>query len=175
MGKMFLVATCMMLAFSQLCGCDSNSKEKAIKASANAKIIEPAMIITKEDAKVLTGVSFGECTVKEESRVGLKLCVYEKDGIFLQVGLTQTAFMDKKSREAGNTPQSIFKSTKVAFKDAAEIDGVGDDNFLSPPGLHILKGEYYMTVSFGLMAKDKEKLKTAGMKAVENLSKYSAQ
>ena len=44
-----------------------------------------------------------------------------------------------------------------------------------PPGLHILKGQYYMTVSFGLMAKDKEKLRVAGMKAVENLNKFSAQ
>ena len=173
MGKMFLVATCMMLAFSQLCGCDGTSKEKS--GSAGTKMIEPAMIITKEDARALTGVSFGECTVKEEPRVGLKLCVYEKDGAFFQVGLTQTAFMDKKSREGGNTPQSIFKATKSAVQVAAKIDGVGDDNFLMPPGLHILKGQYYITVSFGLMTKDKEKLRAAGMKAVENLSKYSAQ
>ncbi|MEI7590732.1 MAG: hypothetical protein WCJ49_05420 [Deltaproteobacteria bacterium] len=173
MGKMFLIATCMMLAFSQICGCDSISKEKA--GNAGAKMIEPAMIITKEDAKALTGVSFGECTVKEEPRVGLKLCVYEKDGAFFQVGLTQMAFMDKKSREGGNTPQSIFKATKSVIQDASRIDGVGDDNFLMPPGLHILKGQYYMTVSLGLMAKDKEKLQAAGMKAVENLSKYSAQ
>lgn len=173
MRKMFLVVTCMMLALGQLCGCDSMSKEKA--SSAEAKIFEPAMLITKEDAKVLTGVSFGECTTKEEPRVGLKLCVYEKDGAFLQVGLSQLAFMDKKTREGGTTPQSIFKTTKSAMQDPAKIDGVGDDNFLMPPGLHILKGQYYLTVSFGLMSKDKEKLEAAGMKAVENLSKYSAQ
>lgn len=173
MGKMFLVTTCMMLAFSQLCGCDGTSKEKS--GSAGTKMIEPAMIITKEDARALTGVSFGECTVKEEPRVGLKLCVYEKDGAFFQVGLTQTAFMDKKSREGGNTPQSLFNATKSAIQGAAKIDGVGDDNFLMPPGLHILKGQYYITVSFGLMAKDKEKMWAAGMKAVENLSRYSAQ
>ena len=173
MGKMILVATCMMLAFSQLYGCDGTSKEKT--GSTGAKMIEPAMIITKEDARALTGVNFGECTVKEEPRVGLKLCVYEKDGAFFQVGLTQTAFMDQKSREGGNTPQSLFNATKSAIQGADRIDGVGDDNFLMPPGLHILKGQYYMTVSFGLMAKDKEKLRVAGMKAVENLNKFSAQ
>ena len=174
MRKIFLVATCMMLACSQLCGCDNNtSKEKA--GSAGGRMIEPAMILTKEDAKALTGVSFGECTIKEEPRVGLKLCVYEKDGVFLQVGLTQMAFMDKKSREGGTTPVSIFKATKGAIQDAAKFDGVGDDNFLMPPGLHILQGQYYMTVSFGLMDKDKEKLQGAGMKAVANLSKYAAQ
>jgi hypothetical protein len=173
MMKIFLGAICIVLACSQLCGCDSTSKEKA--GSVGAKMIEPAMIITKEDAKELTGVSFGECTVKEEPRVGLKLCVYDQDGVFLQVGLKQIAFMDKESREAGNTPLSIFKTTKNAFPDAAKIDGVGDDNFMVPPGLHILQGQYYITVSFGLMAKDKEKLQAAGIKAVANLSKYAAQ
>ena len=168
MKKMFLVTTCMVIAFSLFCGCDRK------KEVVNFKVIEPSMILTKEDAKALTGVSFGECTVKDEPAVGLKLCVYDKDGAFLQVGLMQAAFMDKKSGEGGNTPESIYKSTKSAFKDAAKIEGVGDDNFLSPPGLHILKGSYYMTVSVGLMSKDKEKLKAAGMKAVENLSKYSA-
>ncbi len=173
MGKIFLVAICMMLTCSQLCGCDSTSKEKA--GSVGGKMIEPAMIITKEDAKALTGVSFGECTVKEEPRVGLKLCVYEKDEAFLQVSLTQIAFMNKESREAGNTPVSIFKAIKSAFPDAAKIDGIGDDNFLVPTGLYILKGQYSIYVSFGLMAKDKEKLQAAGIKAVANLSKYSAQ
>lgn len=173
MGKMLLLTIWLLLACIQLCGCDSTPKGKA--ASAGARMVEPAMLITKEDAKELTGVSFGECTVKEEPRVGLKLCVYEQDGVFVQVGLTQIAFMDKKSREAGNTPQSIFEATKSAIQGAAKIDGVGDDNFLMPPGLHILQGQYYMTVSFGLMANDKEKLHVAGMKAVANLSKYFAQ
>lgn len=170
MKKMLLVTTCMLLAFSLLCGCDSKSKDIAV--SAGGKIIEPARIITREDAKALTGVSFEECIVKEEPRVGLKLCVYEKDGALLQVGLTQSAYMDKNNV---NTPESIYKATKSACKDAVKVDGVGDDNFLAPPGLHILKGSYYMTVSMGLMAKDNEKLKAAGLKAVENLSKYSAQ
>ena len=66
MKKMVLITTCVLLAYSQLCGCDSTAKEKA--GSVGAKMIEPAMIITKEDARALTGISFGECTVKEEPR-----------------------------------------------------------------------------------------------------------
>ena len=168
MKKMYVVTTGMLLIISLLCGCNSKPKENT--GNTATKIIEPSMIITKEDAKALTGVNFGECTVKEQPVVGLKLCVYEKDGAFLQIGITQSAFMDNTN---SNTPESIYKSTKNAFKDAAKIDGIGDDNFLSPPGLHILKGSYYMTVSLGLMSKDREKLKAAGMKAVENLNKYS--
>jgi hypothetical protein len=168
MIKMSTVTTGILLIISVLCGCDSKPKENT--GNTEVKIIEPSMIITKEDAKALTGVNFGECTVKEQPVVGLKLCVYEKDGAFLQIGITQSAFMDTTN---STTPESIYKSTKSAFKDAARIDGIGDDNFLSPPGLHILKGNYYMTVSLGLVSKDREKLKAAGMKAVENLNKYS--
>ena len=171
MKRMFLATTCIILTLCLLGGCDSDPKAKAVSA-AGAKMIEPAMIISKEDAKALTGVNFADCTAKEQPVVGLKMCVYEKDGAFLQVGLTQPAFMDKK---AGNTPESLYRATKSAFKDAVKIDGVGDDNFLAPPGLHILKGSYYMTVSIGLMAKDNEKLKAVAVRAVENLNKQSVQ
>ena len=170
MKILYTVTTGLLLAVSLLCGCDK--KESGTAETASVKVIEPAMLISREDAKALTGVNFGECTVKEEPRVGLKLCVYDKDGAFLQLGLTQAAFMDKKTSEGGNTPESIFKTTKSAFKDAGKIEGVGDDNFLAPPGLHILKGSYYLTVSLG-MSKDNEKLKAAGLRAVENLNKYS--
>lgn len=170
MKKLYAATTGLLLAVSLLCGCDK--KESGTAETASVKIIEPAMIISREDAKALTGVNFGECTVKEEPRVGLKMCVYDKDGALLQLGLIQVAFMDQKTRAGGNTPESIYTTTKSAFKDAGKIEGVGDDNFLAPPGLHILKGGYYLTVSMG-MSKDKEKLKAAGLKAVENLNKYS--
>lgn len=159
-------AILVVLVIALLSGCDSRDKGKS--GGSGAKVIEPAMIISREDAKALTGVSFDECTVKEQPAVGLKLCVYEKDEAFLQLGLTQAANM-----KGGNTPESIYNSIKGGFKYAAKIEGVGDDNFIAPPGLHILKDGYYITVSLGLMAKDREKLKAAGMKAVENLGRYS--
>ncbi|MFH0781406.1 MAG: hypothetical protein V2B20_05570 [Pseudomonadota bacterium] len=165
MKNIFMNTVFVLLVITLFSGCDSKDTHKS--AGAESKIIEPAMIISREDAKALTGVGFDECTVKEQPAVGLKLCVYEKDGAFLQIGLTQA--MNMKS---GNTPESIYNSIKGGFKDAAKIDGVGDDNFIAPPGLHILTNGYYLTVSLGLMTKDREKLKTAGMKAVENLGKY---
>ena len=142
-------------------------------SSASGKVLEPAMLLSQEEAKVLTGVSFEACTVKEQSVVGLKLCVYEKDGVLLQIGVTQVAFMNKKSREGGTTPQSIYLAIKGAFKDAARIDGVGDDNFIAPGGLHILKDGYYLTVSLGSLSKDKAKLQAVGRRVVENLGKHS--
>jgi hypothetical protein len=166
MKKLFINAALVVLVITLLSGCDSRDKDKS--GGTGSKVIEPAMIITREDAKAITGVSFDECAVKEQPAVGLKLCVYEKDGAFLQLGLTQATNM-----KGGNTPHSIYSSIKGGFKDVAKIEGLGDDNFIAPPGLHIMKDGYYITVSLGLITKDREKLKAAGMKAVENLGRYS--
>ena len=166
MKKIILNATLLVLVIALFFGCDRGDKGNA--GSGGSKIIEPAMIISREDAKELTGVVFDECTVKEQPAIGLKLCVYEKDGAFLQVGLTQAANM-----KGGNTPESIYSAIKGGFKEAGKIAGLGDDNFIAPPGLHIMKDGYYITVSLGLIAKDQEKLQAAGMKAVENLGRYT--
>ncbi|RQW86782.1 MAG: hypothetical protein EHM79_09110 [Geobacter sp.] len=150
-----------------LVSCES---KKSTPEADFAKIIEPAMLLSKEEAKALTGVDFGECEVKEQPVVGQKLCVYDKGDSMVQVGLSQVAFMAKKTLDSGTTPESIFKTTKEAFSGAESLAGVGDDNFMAPPGLHILKNGYYLTISLG-MANDKEKLKAAGMKAIANLDR----
>jgi len=148
-----------------LVSCDS---KQSTTAADPATIIEPAKLLSKEDAKALTGVDFGECEVKEQPEVGQKLCVYDKGDSLVQVGLSQVAFMAQKTLDSGTTPESIYNTTKKAFSGAESIAGVGDDNFMAPPGLHILKNGYYLTISLG-MANNKEKLKAAGMKAVTNL------
>ncbi len=154
------LTTCAVLLLSLCSGCDSRN--------AKAEIIEPAMLISKEDAKVLTSSNFNDCIVSEQPVVGMKLCVYDNGQDFLQIGLTQIAFMPESNKRS---PKEIFTGIKEAFPDSPKIDGVGDDNFIAPPGLHILKGDYYLSISLGLMVKDREKLKSAGMKAVENLEK----
>lgn len=119
-----------------LFSCES-SKEKA--PAADAKVMEPAQLLTQEDVKALAGVDFGECTATERPVVGQKLCPYDTGNSFVQVGLSQVAFMDTKTLASGTTPESLSTTTKAAFAGAERLPGVGDDNFLAPPGLHILK------------------------------------
>lgn len=156
------LTTCAALILSLCGGCDSRN--------ARAGIIEPASIISKEDARSLAGGIFSDCVVTEQPVVGMKLCVYDNGQNFLQIGLTQVAFMPEGNKR---DPKEIFTDLKKAFPDAETIAGLGDDNFIAPPGLHILKGDYYLSISLGLMAKDGEKLKAAGMKAIENLEKLT--
>ncbi|MDD2318780.1 MAG: hypothetical protein PHO83_01890 [Geobacteraceae bacterium] len=167
MKKTCLVAIVLLVSAVVLVAC--KSKQDSTE-TGSAKIIEPAMLFSKDDAKALTGIDFGECRVTEQPVVGQKLCVYDKGNSMLQVGLSQAAFMNKKTLASGTTPESIYQATQQAFSGAERIDGVGDDNFMAPPGLHILKDGYYITVSLG-RANDREKLQAAGLTVVENLEK----
>ncbi len=160
MKHSLLMASCAALLLALCCGCDSKG--------ARAETVEPAMLITSADAMELTGGSFSDCTVTEQPVVGMKLCVYDNGKDFLQIGLTQAAFMAENNRR---DPKEIFNGIKAAFPDAAKIEGVGDDNFVAPPGIHVLKGDYYISLSLGLMAMDQDKLKAAALKAIDNLDK----
>lgn len=167
MRKSWLRVIVLLVVTVFLVSCE---RKQSTTEADSAKIIEPAMLLSKEEAKALTGVDFAECEVKEQPVVGQKLCVYDKGDSMVQVGLSQVAFMDKKTLDSGTTPESIYKTTKDAFSGAESIAGVGDDNFMAPPGLHILKNGYYLTISLG-MANDKEKLQAAGLMAVANLDR----
>ncbi|HPX62505.1 MAG TPA: hypothetical protein PLN25_12185 [Deltaproteobacteria bacterium] len=176
MKRIGLAVTVLMLAVGLLSGCSEKQKEgtKSAASSPSAKLIEPSSLLSKEEAKALTGIDFNKATTKEESRVGLKMYLYENDNNILQVGISQVAFMDSKTSAAGNTPPVIYKNIKSGFKDAPKIEGLGDDNFLIPTALYILRGEYYVTVvSNPPISRDKEKMKAIGLKVVENLDRLT--
>jgi hypothetical protein len=151
-----------------LAGCGESSAPSS-RAPANAptvlaKLIEPCDLLSKGDAESYIGQPLKDPERKETPVVGLKLCVYDTvsggSGKLLQIGLTQQAFMPNN----GQTPQSIYAALKANFKNAINVDGIGDDAFISPPGLHVLKGGFYLTVAVGNSndPKNQELLQTIG-------------
>ena len=136
-----------------------------------AKIIDPCDLVSKTEAQQYLGQPLKEQEKKETAAVGLKLCVYntvqEGSGKLLQIGLTQQSFMPKN----GQTPQKIYDSLKGNFTNALKVDGIGNDAFIAPPGLHVLAGNYYLTVAVGNSndPKNQELLKTIGKKIVSKL------
>ncbi|MEL7571269.1 MAG: hypothetical protein AAGU14_12010, partial [Eubacteriaceae bacterium] len=87
---------------------------------------------------------------------------------FLQVSLTQQAFMPSGS---SNTPQSIYNSIKSTISSTARVEGIGDDAFFATPGLHILSDGYYIVIATGNSDKASVQtvLKEAGLLAVQHL------
>jgi hypothetical protein len=134
-------------------------------------LIEPCELISRAQAGQLVGEPMKAPEKRENKVVGQKLCIYHAAGEgsfrFLQISLTQQAFMPT----GGQSPKSIYEALKANFPKAVEVAGVGDDAFIAPPGLHILKGNYYITIAVGNSddPKNREILKAAGEQAIENL------
>ncbi len=148
-------------------------KPPAAATPLNAKALEASAVFTQSDAEHLLNRVLTPGRLSSEPVVGLKLCVYEKEDAFCQVTLTQKNAMTAENLAAGQSPKAIFETLKQNYPKAKQLENVGDDNFLAPPGLHILKGDYYITLSFGgennkLGA---EKWQSAGQTAVANLLK----
>lgn len=142
----------------------------AVSATVS-KTIEPCALVAKADAQQYLGQPVKDPEKKETAAVGLKLCVYntvqEGSGKLLQIGITQQSFMPNN----GQTPQKLYAAIKGNFPNALKVDGIGSEAFIAPPGLHVLTGNYYLTVAVGNSndPKNQELLKTIGKKIVAKL------
>lgn len=80
------------------------------------------------------------------------------------------AFM--KNPNPAITPKSIFEGIKDNFgEELAVVERIGDEAFIATPGLHILKGGYYIVIAVVNTSDETNRniLKAAGAKAVGNL------
>lgn len=151
-----------------------NSKE-ASKTGENSEIIEPTELLSKAEAEKLLGVTLKEPQIIETKAVGSKMAFYEavdeKRREYIQVGISQKSFMAKKTLEGGQSPKSIYESLKKNFPEGTLVEGIGDEAFISPSGLHILEGEYYITIIIQEPDNKEENalLKEAGSIVVEKL------
>ena len=169
----FIVALSLLCALIVMSGCTGNgqpqiensasgqsdenaqivetaSAEETVETPQLGILIEPEQLISEEEAESLLGVAV-EVKKTENEVVGQKLCFYSEaltdSGAFLQIGITQQAFMPEGSP---NTPESIFETTKEAFGgESAVVDGPGDETILVSGGYYILCDGYMLQISAG--------------------------
>jgi hypothetical protein len=140
----------------------------------SAELIEPCELITRTEAEEIMGEKMKDGQYSENKVVGQKICFYEaadeSSFAFLQISLTQNSFISQKVLTSGQNAQTIFNSIKEAFPDRQDIKEMGgDEAFIASPGIHILKGEYYLTIGAGNINRNKDKLINAGRKAMTKL------
>lgn len=140
---------------------------------ASGKLTEPCNLLPKSEVENIMATTMQEGKYSENKVVGQKQCLYEaadpNSFTFLQISLTQNGFIDTKVLAAGQTALTIFTSIKEAFPDRENVPGIGDEAFLATPGLHILRGDYYLLIGAGNLEKNKDKLINAGKTAIATL------
>lgn len=186
--KSFVLLISILLTLLCCAGCggdmqtNGNSPNKKTKAdTGNAqttvkKIIEPGQLISRTEAASFAGEKLKKGQCDEKPAVGMKKCFYgaanEDSGNFFQISIQQTAFMPQTALESGQNPKTIFENTKkILAEGRIDLNGLGDEAFIGTIALHILKGDYYITIRLGNPnGKEKrKKLEAAGRKALENL------
>ncbi len=150
-----------------------NHDAHANDPNMSAQLIEPCELITRMEAEEIMGEKMKDGQYSENKVVGQKICFYEaadeNSFAFLQVSLTQNSFISPNVLASGQNTQTIFNSIKEAFPERQDIKGMGDDAFIATPGIHILKGDHYLTIGVGNINRNKDKLTDAGAKAMANL------
>ena len=161
-----------LLIFS-LPGSSSDWDAYAAGQKKSNQLIEPCKLITQAQAEAIMGVALKEGQHRENQVVGQKMCLYEaadeNSFAFLNISLTQNAFIPPKILASGQNAKSIFSAVKEAFPDREAVNKMGDEAFIATPGIHVLKGDYYVTIGAGNINQNRDKLKIAGEKAMANL------
>lgn len=137
------------------------------------QLIDPCTLIAKNEAEIIMGTGLREGQYRENKIVGQKICLYEaadkNSFAYLQISLTQNTFIAPNVLSSGQSAKTIFTSIKNAFPDSENIYEIGEDAFIATPGIHILQGDYYVTIGVGNIKSNKDKLIRAGTKAMVNL------
>jgi hypothetical protein len=168
-----LPALFIVTIFFLISGWYINHDAHANDPKMSTQLIEPCELITRTEAEEIMGEKMKDGQNIENKVVGQKICFYEaadeNSFAFLQISLTQNSFISQKVLASGQNAQTIYNSIKEAFPDRQVIKGMGDDAFIATPGIHILKGDYYLTIGVGNINRSKDKLTAAGAKAMANL------
>ncbi|MBU0967194.1 MAG: hypothetical protein KKA54_12545 [Proteobacteria bacterium] len=185
MGKKYLCLFVSALILVAGCGGNDTSSEssqgkqttvQATQRAAVCQIKEPCELITGAEAGSLIGEEVKDGQYGEQKVVGMKKCFYEAanpDSVkFLQITVQQSSFMPPEVREAGQSPQAIFAETKKMLADGrVDLAGFGDEAFIGTGGLHMLSGDYYITIGVGNPDRDgnRQKLEAAGRLVLDKL------
>jgi hypothetical protein len=164
---------------SQPSGSQSGGSSQSPQASGGQKTVEPQQLISKEEAEALLGETVKGGETKEQPALGIKTVVYspEKQDSkgFIKVSIIEKSALSSKGADK---PDGVFQAVNGALGDPKSSEsGIGDQAFETAPALHIMAGEYYISIAAGGEdpQKAKEVLKTAGRLAVNNMKKLQGQ
>lgn len=160
------------------CKSDDKQEKNSFPATENAKtgkLLEPEMLISKDEAEEILAESVQNGKKSETAVVGMKLCMYNaanpSSNQYLQVSLTQDSFI----APGGVNTETIYRELKKMFANSkTDVTELGNEAFIATGGLYLFKDGYYIMISAGNNIKNDQTiaiLKAAGKKALDKLEK----
>ena len=119
---------------------------------------KPWKLFSKEEAEKVLGFEVEEDISKIEGKLDQKIVFYQSasddKSDFIQVSVVKNKEEADDAKEESEDQEykvdQLFEVTKTTFEESMQsLEGFGDEAFWNEGALHILKGEYYVTVSTG--------------------------
>ena len=177
-----IAATLLVFGLSFVAGCGNSGKAETPQGNAGGVIgtsrglVDPGTLLTRADAEAALGEQVKEPDLKDtKNPLGQKICFYapvsDQSGKFIQISVVQNEGMGKSLREQGYNVAQLYNETQKNLTGAKPVPGIGDEAFWGTNGLHILKGNVYLTISVGNTSRPEnlEMAKRLAEKAVSRL------
>lgn len=184
MKRLVLVLIGTLLCVGLLTACSSTDKAGTTQTQTSAgqsdskgKVMDPATLITQDEAAVILGEPSKPAEVKTSSinPLGQKEVIFnpvnDKSFKMLQLSFVQNEGMNKDKVASGYTVKKLYEDTRKGFADARDVSGIGDQAFMRPSWLHVVKGNTYFVLYINNKATDAQKEEAAKSLALKIISR----
>jgi hypothetical protein len=138
------------------CGKQSTTTPTTSGDGGTAALVDACSLITLQEAEAAAGEDLVAPEPEDQPYLGLSTCFWNSASQtslnYVQVSVIATDAMDAALRAQGFTAKTNFEDQKATSDRIDEISGLGDSAFWTGPvtGLHVLQGDFYLTISVGL-------------------------
>lgn len=174
MKRLILIVFSALLFAGLLAACSSTDKTGSTQTQTSsgqpdtkAKLVDPATLITQDEAAAVLGEPSKPAEIKTSSvnPMGQKEVVFNpvNDNSYkmLQLSIVQNEGMNKNMTASGYTVKKLYEDTRKGFADAKDVSGVGEQAFMRPSWLHVVKGNTYFVIYINNKATDAQKEEAA--------------
>lgn len=184
MKRLVLILICAFLCVGLLTACSGTDKAGTTQtqtssgqSDAKGKVVDPATLITQDEAAGILGEPSKPAEVKTSSinPLGQKEVIFNpvNDQSFkmLQLSFIQNEGMNKDKVASGYNVKKLYEDTRKGFADAKDVNGIGDQAFMRPSWLHVVKGNTYFVIYINNKATDAQKEEAAKSLAMKIISR----
>lgn len=174
MKRRVLLLVGSLLCVGLLTSCSSTEKTGTTptqtssgQSDAKGSLVDPVTLITQDEAASILGEPSKPAEVKTSSvnPLGQKEVIFspvsENSFKMLQLSFIQNEGMNKDKVASGYTVKKLYEDTRKGFPDAKDVTGIGDQAFLRPSWLHVVKGNTYFVIYVNNKATDTQKEEAA--------------